>query len=167
MPRTVRPLSDAAIRAAKPRAKPFRLFDGLGLYIEVHPSGAKLWRMKYRFDGKEKRLAFGAWPEVSLAQARARRADARRILAEGIDPGQARRRAAPSFDAVAREWIGRHLAPKAEKHRVSVARRLERDVLPFLGDRPVDEITAPEVLDVVRRIEARGALETAHRALRT
>ena len=165
MPRTVRPLSDAAIRAAKPRAKPFRLFDGLGLYIEVHPSGAKLWRMKYRFDGREKRLAFGAWPEVSLAQARARRADARRLLAEGIDPGQARRRAAPSFDTVAREWIGRHLARKAEKHRVSVARRLERDVLPFLGDRPVDEITAPEVLDVVRRIEARGALETAHRAL--
>jgi integrase len=165
MPRTVRPLSDAAIRAAKPRAKPFRLFDGTGLYLDVQPSGSKLWRLKYRFAGKEKRLALGAWPEVSLAEARRRRAEARQTLAMGIDPGAAGRRTAPTFETVAREWMARHLAAKAETHRVSVARRLERDVLPFLGDRPVDAITAPEVLEVVRRIEARGALETAHRAL--
>jgi integrase len=118
-----------------------------------------------QIDNKEKPPPFGSRPEVSIAEARRRRVEARRTLAQGIDPGQAKRRTAPGFEAIAREWIARHLAPKAEKHRVSVARRLERDILPFLGDRPVDEITAPEVLAVVRRIEARGALETAHRAL--
>jgi len=164
MPRTVRPLSDAAVRATKPRPKPFRLFDGLGLYIEVHPSGAKLWRMKYRFAGKEKRLAFGAWPEVSLAQARARRADARRVLAEGIDPGQARHRAAPRFEAVAREWIGRHLPPRPK----SIAYRSRGDTNATCCPSSATGRWTRSLRSMCSKSSAasrRGPLETAHRAL--
>ena len=165
MPKHVRPLSDARLRTAKPRDKPYRLFDGLGLYAEVQPSGSILWRLKYRHAGREKRLALGRWPEVSLAEARRRRQEARRTLAHGTDPAEARAAAAVTFRAVATEWVDRYLAAKAEKHRVSVSRRLIRDVFPYLGDRPVAEISAPEVLALARRIEARGAMETAHRAM--
>lgn len=165
MPRHVRPLSDAKLRAAKPRDKPYRLFDGLGLYAEVQPSGSILWRLKYRHAGREKRLALGRWPEVSLAEARRRREEARRSLAHGTDPTEARATAAVTFRLVAVEWGERYLTTKAEKHRVSVSRRLARDILPYLGDRPVAEIAAPEVLALACRIEARGAMETAHRAV--
>ncbi|MBZ0071420.1 MAG: integrase arm-type DNA-binding domain-containing protein [Gammaproteobacteria bacterium] len=166
------PLTDTAIRNAKPGPKPVRLFDGGGLYLEISPAGGKLWRLKYRIDGKEKRLALGVYPDVSLAEARDRRSDARKLLAAGIDPSVQRKaekaartaEVTDSFEAVAREWFARHLGSKAPGHRDKVVRRLERDVFPYLGARPVGDIKAPEILAVVRRIEGR-ALETAHRAV--
>ena len=167
------PLTDSAIRNAKATTKPLRLFDGGGLYIEITPAGGKLWRLKYRVAGKEKRVALGVYPDVSLRKAREKRDEARRQLAEGIDPGvakqaeklRARQLAADSFEAVAREWIDKKLADKVAAHRDKVVRRLERDVFPYLGSQPVAQLTAPEILNVVRRVEARGILETAHRVL--
>lgn len=164
-------LSDTAIRNAKPADRQLKMFDGGGLFLLITPAGGKLWRLKYRIDGKEKLLSLGAYPAVGLRDARDRRDEARKQLAAGIDPGEARKAAAAarvaevtdSFEAVAREWFERHLAGKAAGHRDKVVRRLERDVFPYLGSRPVAEIKAPEILAVVRRIEGR-ALETAHRA---
>ncbi|MBN8745678.1 MAG: integrase arm-type DNA-binding domain-containing protein [Thiomonas arsenitoxydans] len=166
------PLTDTAIRNAKPGAKSVKMFDGAGLYLEITPSGGKLWRLKYRFMGAEKRLALGAYPAVGLKEARERRDEAKRHLADGRDPSAVKQAdkaralalAADSFEAVARDWIARHLDTKAAGHRDKVVRRLERDVLPYIGRRPVAEITAPDILAVLRRIEGRGVLETAHRA---
>lgn len=166
-------LTDASIRNLKPQGRAFRKADGFGLCIEVTPSGGKLWRFRYRYGGKANMLALGAYPEVSLAEARRRRDELREMLAQGIDPAMSRRAekaralelGATTFEAVAREWIARYLMKKAASHRDKVIRRLERDVFPHLGRRPVAEVTAPEILAVVRRIEARGVLETAHRAL--
>lgn len=166
-------LTDTAIRNAKPTEKPIRLFDGGGLYLEVAPSGGRWWRLKYRVDGKEKRLSLGVYPDVGLKEARDRRDAARKQLAAGIDPGAQRKAekatraelVANTFEAVAREWFIRHLDTKAPGHRDKIVRRLERDVFPYLGTRPIAEIKAPEILSVVRRIEARNVLETAHRAL--
>jgi integrase len=167
------PLTDAAIRKSKPAPKARKLSDGGGLFLLIAPTGGKLWRLKYRFGGKEKLLALGAYPHVTLARAREQRDEAKRQLAAGIDPGQLKKavksqqveRAANSFEAGAREWVARHLAERADSHRSRVVSRLERCVFPYLGARPVAEITAPEVLAVARRIESRGAIETAHRAL--
>lgn len=165
-------LTDIAIRTAKPTDKPYKLADGGGLYVEVYPTGGKLWRLKYRFGGKEKRLSFGAYPVVSLKDARERRDNAKRLLAGGIDPSIERKmqkaatveRAANSFETVGREWFARYSPTWAEGHATKIIRRLEADIFPWLGGRPIAEITAPEVLTVLRRIEARGALDTAHRA---
>jgi integrase len=173
MPRKAKPLTDTAIRNAKPREKPFKLFDGGGLYLEVSPAGGKLWRLKYRFGGKEKLLALGAWPEVSLSAARQQRLEARALLAQGIDPGAVRKAkklrqkalAENTFEAVAREWDARYLSNRAKSHRDKVIRRLETYVFPYLGHRPIAEITALEILTCVRRIEALNKLETAHRTL--
>lgn len=167
------PLSDTAIRKAKPADKTQRLFDGGGLYLEITPAGGKLWRQKYRFGGKEKRLAHGTYPEVSLAEARERRDNARRLLAAGTDPGEHRKaekqagedRAANSFEAVAREWFGKFAPNWAASHAGKIMGRLENDLFPWIGSRPVAEIKAPELLRCLRRIESRGALETAHRVL--
>ena len=166
------PLTNIAIRNAKPAGKPVRLFDGGGLYVEISPSGGKLWRWKYRFDGKEKRLAFGAYPEISLVFARKYREQARELLAQKIDPGEDRKkkkaekaeRASNSFELVAREWYGKHSPGWAPTHGDKVIKRLENDVFPWIGGRAIAEITAPELLKVLRRIEGRGALDTAHRA---
>lgn len=165
------PLTDTVIRKAKTSDKTRRLFDGGGLYIEISPAGGKLWRLKYRYSGKEKRLALGIYPEVSLAQARKRREAARELLADGIDPGEDRKiqkaakveQAANSFEAVAREWYARHLPNWAVSHAEKIIRRLECDVFPWLGKRPIAEIGAPDLLKVLRRVEGRGALDTAHR----
>ncbi len=167
------PLSDTAIRKAKPTDKTQRLFDGGGLYLEITPAGGKLWRQKYRFGGKEKRLAHGTYPEVSLAEARERRDDARKLLAAGTDPGEHKKaeklagedRAANSFEAVAREWFGKFAPNWAASHAGKIMGRLENDLFPWIGSRPVAEIKAPELLRCLRRIESRGALETAHRVL--
>ena len=169
------PLTDTAIRTAKPAEKPVRMFDGGGLYLEVSPAGGKLWRLKYRFDGKEKRLAFGAYPDVPLKAARERRDEARRLLADGIDPGEHKKahknaRAdaiANSFEAVAREWYSKMLPTWTPDHADKIIKRFERDVFPWIGGKPVADLNAPEVLTTVRRIEARGRLETAHRALQS
>ncbi|MGA9164365.1 MAG: integrase arm-type DNA-binding domain-containing protein [Thiobacillus sp.] len=166
-------LSDLTIKTAKPGAKPIRLSDSGGLYLEVAPSGGKLWRLKYRFNGKEKRLALGKYPEVGLKDARERRDEARKLLANEIDPGENRKvqkaakteRAANSFEVVAREWIAKFTPTWAASHTSKIVRRLEMYVFPWLGGRPIAEITAPELLAMARRIEGKGALETAHRAM--
>ncbi|MBA2410193.1 MAG: integrase arm-type DNA-binding domain-containing protein [Gammaproteobacteria bacterium] len=165
-------LTDSAIRNSRPTEKPMKLIDGRGLFLLVAPSGGKWWRFRYRFEGKHKLLSLGTYPAVTLKDARVKRDEMRRLLAAGIDPGQARkaekaaRGDANSFEAVAREWIGKYAPTWAESHASKIIRRLERDVFPWIGARPVGHITAPELLAVVRRIEQRGALETAHRALR-
>ena len=166
-------LSDAAARKAKPEAKAYKMADGGGMYLEVMPTGSKYWRLKYRFGGKEKRLAFGVYPDVSLAQARERRDDARKLLANDIDPGivkQAQKAskldlAKNSFEVIAREWFVRHAPNWKENHSSKIIARLEKDIFPWIGARPIAEIAAPALLATIRRIEARGALETAHRAL--
>lgn len=167
------PLSDSAIRSAKPSGKPRRLFDAGGLYLEVSPAGGKLWRLKYRFGGKEKRLALGAYPVIGLKDARDKRDKARKLLDAGVDPSEQRKaekaaggeRAANSFEVVAREWFAKQSTQWAPNHAGKIIARLERDLIPWLGARPIAEITAPELLKVLRRIEDRGALETAHRAV--
>lgn len=166
------PLSDTAIRALKPGDKPVKVADERGLFLLVTPSGGKWWRLKYRFGGKEKLLSLGTYPDVGLKEARTRRDDARRLLADGVDPGENRKvqkaakveRAANSFEHVAREWYAKHAPNWAPSHGEKVIRRLEKDIFPWVGGRPVAEITAPEILSCLRRIEDRGALDTAHRA---
>lgn len=167
------PLTDVEIRSAKSKDKSYRLFDGGGLYLEVAPSGGKWWRFKFRFSGKEKRLSFGVYPDVGLKVARERRDDARKLLANDIDPSENRKvqkaakleRAANSFESVGREWFAKYMPGWAKGHSDKIIRRLEMDVFPWLGGRPISEITALELLTTVRRIENRGALDTAHRAL--
>lgn len=167
------PLSATAIREAKPAEKPIRMYDGGGLYLEVSPAGGKLWRLKYRFEGKEKLLALGRYPELSLKEARERRDEARKLLANSIDPSENRKaqkaakaeRATNSFEVVAREWFAKYSPSWAPTHANKIIKRLERDVFPWIGKKPAAEITAPELLAVLRRIEERGVLETAHRAL--
>lgn len=167
------PLSVTAIRNAKPGDKARKMFDGGGLYLEVAPSGGKWWRLKYRFDGKEKRLSLGVYPDVSLKDARDRRDEARKLLANEIDPSENRKarkaakieRAGNSFEVIAREWFAKHSANWSANHANRIIRRLERDIFPWIGGKPIAAITAPQLLEAIRRIEQRGALETAHRAL--
>jgi integrase len=165
------PLTDVSIRSARPKDKPFKLFDSGGLYLEVNPAGGRWWRWKYRFGGKEKRLSFGVYPDVSLKAAREKRDGARQQLAAGIDPGEARKAqklaqaGAESFEAIAREWHAKFSPGWVASHGDRILRRLENDVFPWLGKRPIAEIKAPELLAMLRRIESRGALETTHRAM--
>ncbi|KVP18849.1 integrase [Burkholderia ubonensis] len=165
------PLTDTAIKNAKPADKPVRLFDGGGLYLEVAPSGGKWWRLKYRFGGKEKRISLGVYPDVPLKEARERRDKARALLEAGADPGEAKKaekRAARlstenSFEAVAREWHAKYMPTWSASHGARLLRRLEVDAFPWIGGKPIAELAPPDVLDVLRRVEKRGALETAHR----
>ncbi len=161
-------LTDTTIRNTKPGEKPVKLFDGGGLYLLVQPNGARWWRFDYRHDGKRRTLSMGIYPEAGLKQARARRDEARKLLAAGIDPSAARKAQkiaeADSFEAVAREWHAKRAPGWAPGHAGKIIGRLEKDVFPWLGARPVGDITARELLDVLRRIEARGAIEAAHRA---
>jgi integrase len=167
------PLTDTAIRSAKPTEKPQKLADEKGLFLLVHPNGSKYWRLKYRFDGKEKGLAFGVYPDVGLKDARAKRDEARRLLADGIDPAEHRKAnknaradaVGNSFEAVAREWFTKLLPTWTPDHADKIIKRLERDVFPWIGGKPIADLNAPAVLTTIRRIEARGRLETAHRAL--
>lgn len=169
------PLTNTAIQKVKPADKSFRMFDGGGLYLEVSPSGGKLWRFKYRFDGKEKRLALGKYPDVSLKNARERRDEARTLLAGGVDPSKNREaqkaaraeRQANSFEVVAREWFEKFKPNWVQGHSDKVIRRLERDVFPWVGALPISEVRAPNLLACLRRIEGRGVVETAHRALQS
>lgn len=166
-------LTDVAIRNAKPAGKQLKLFDGHGMFMLVTPAGQKYWRLKFRFAGKEKLLSLGVYPEIGLKEARIRRDDARKLLNKGIDPSIARKvqkaatmeRAANSFEAVAREWFARQAPGWAASHADKIMCRLENDVFPWLGGRAIAEVKAPELLAVMRRIEERGALDTAHRAL--
>jgi integrase len=167
------PITDLAIRSAKATNKPQRLFDGGGMYLEVSTSGGKLWRFKYRFDGKEKKLSLGTYPDTSLADARGKRDAARKLLAAGTDPGEHRKEAAAekairainSFEAVTREWCIKKEASWVPAYATRLLRRFERDIFPMLGKKPIAEIKPPALLAVIRKIEARGAIETAHRAM--
>ncbi len=170
MPKRIIPLSDMKVQKAKSKDKTVTLFDGGGLFLMVTPSGGKLWRFKYRFEGKEKKIAFGAYPEISLLDARQRRDEARRQLANGIDPGAVRKaqkqanvQETETFEVIAREWHGRFISTWTEGHAETIMSRLERDLFPWIGKRPIAEIKAPELLTVLRRVESRGALESAHR----
>jgi integrase len=167
-------LTDTQIRNTKPQDKPQKLFDGGGLHLLVTTTGSKLWRIKYRIGGKEKLLALGAYPDISLADARDRRADVRKQLAQGVDPSSVKRlekikaklQAADTFGALADEWLDtkcKDKAPATIKQNKSI---LKNHLRPWLGSRPVKEITAPELLAVLRRIESKGTLELAHRSLR-
>jgi integrase len=168
-------LTDAKIRNAKSGEKPIKLFDERGLYLELSPSGGKWWRLKYRFGGKERRISLGVYPDVGLSEARDRRDEARKQLAAGIDPSAHRQAtkaarelaSANSFEVLAREWHASRAPSWAPGHADKILRRFELDVFPVLGFRPITEITAPELLATVRKIEKRGALDTAHRALQT
>jgi len=165
------PLTDKTIKQAKSAEKAQRLFDGGGLYLELAPAGGKWWRFKYRFEGKEKRLSLGVYPHVALKQARTRRDDAKKLLANGIDPSLHRQanklasaeRQGNSFEAVTREWLGKYSANWTETHADKVIARLEAHAFPWLGSRPIADINAKDVLAVLRRIESAGTLETAHR----
>lgn len=163
------PLNDPACRKATPQDKPFRMADGGGLYLEVMPNGSKYWRLKYRHGGKENRLAFGVYPEIGLKDARNKRDAARRLLNEGVDPGAAKRAAkmsqggGDSFEALAREWLEQTDAKRVASTNLAIKTRLEADLLPWLGKRPINEIKAPELLAALRRIEARGSLIVAKR----
>ena len=167
------PLTDVVIRGAKPTTKAIKLYDSGGLYLEVSPSGGKWWRLKYRFNGKENRISLGVYPETTLRAARDRRDTERKLLAEGIDPSKSRKteksaqanRAANSFEQVAREWFVKFSPSWAPAHAARKIRLFERDIFPWIGQQPIAEITAPELLSVLHRIEKRGVSETERRAL--
>jgi integrase len=169
------PLTDTAVKKAKPGPKPVKLSDGKGMYLLVNPTGSKLWRWKYRVLGKEKVLSLGAYPDVSLAQARDGLAAARKLLAAGADPMAKRKAdrvatrtaAENSFEAVARKWWAHWKPSRSEQHAAQVMRRFEANVFPYLGTRPVSEIQAPELVAMLKAIEARGVNDLAKRALQT
>ncbi len=168
MPRKATPLTDSAIKVAKPKDKPYKLTDGQGLYLEVMPTGSKLWRLKYRYADKEKRLAFGIYPAVPLQQARQRRTEAREQLANGIDPGeqkktdkQALKVTGLTFETLAREWFTYNSPRWAESTSYKAKLYLENDLIPGIGSRPVKSITRPELVALVRKVEARGTLNAA------
>jgi integrase len=164
------PLTDVKVRNAKPSEKQVKLSDSDGMYLLVTPNGGKCWRLKYRFGGKEKVLALGTYPEISLAEARAKRDAARRMLSQGVDPGEVRKaqkaastQETETFEVIAREWHSKFSGTWSPSHAETTMKRLKLDVFPVMGSRPIGEIKAPELLTMLRRIESRGALETAHR----
>lgn len=165
------PLTDTQIKKTKPTDKPIKLSDGSGLFLLIVPAGGKWWRFRYRFDGRQKELSMGIYPDVPLAKARERRDAARRLLGDGIDPGENRiaqktakaGRAANSFEVIAREWFEARKAKWAPSHSGRLIKRLENDVFPWIGGKPIAEIAALELLSVLKRIEGRGTLDTAHR----
>ena len=165
------PLTELACKNAKARDKQYKLADGGGLYLLVHPNGSRYWRHKYRWQGKEKLLSYGVYPETTLGEAREHRDDTRKALRAGQDPGAARKqeklvaavKSANTFEIVGREWFGKK--EWKDSHAERVMRSLEADVFPHLGERPVADITAPEILAVVRMVEKREALDIAGRVL--
>jgi len=169
------PLTDTRIRKAKPTTKSYKLSDGGGMYLLVAPDGARYWRLDYRCAGKRRTLALGVYPTVTLAEARTRRTDARALLAKGIDPGAAKKatkRAAKlasenTFEAIAREWINNERHRLAPKYWALLLARLEADVFPQIGSRPIADIDAPELLEALRKVERRGVIETARRLRQT
>lgn len=164
-------LTDTAIRKAKPTDKPLKLSDGAGLYLLLNPNGSRWWRFDYRYGGKRKTLSMGTYPDTGLADARARRDEARKLLAAGVDPGEQRKavklagaeRAANSFAVIAEEWLAKQAGRMAPATLAKARWTLDDLVLPWIGDRPIAEIDPPEVLRLLQRIEERGAHETAHR----
>jgi hypothetical protein len=166
-------LTDIKIKTAKPKEKDYKLSDSEGLFLLVASTGGRRWRFKYRFGGKEKLLALGTYPDISLQEARTK-LRSRNMLADGIDPGAERKAlkeaqveqaaiAENTFEVVAKEWYDKFSETWEPRHAETVISRLKRDVFPSLGNRPISEIKAHDLLDVLRRVEGRGALESAHR----
>ncbi len=167
------PLTDKAIRNAKPKAKPFKLTDGGGLFLSIQPNGGKWWRYRYRFAGRQKLLALGVYPDVGLADARERHALARKTLAAGIDPGAAKKEAKrqavlkneTTFETIAKEWCESRKHKWVTSYSEAMMVRLQNHIFPRLGNRPITEISAPEFLSVVRVVEKSGALDLAQRLM--
>lgn len=165
------PLTDTAIRNTKPTDKPFKVTDGQGLFILVNPNGSKWWRLKYRIAGKEKLLSLGTYPATTLKEARAKRDEAKRQIAAGIDPSAQRKavkmateeRCANSFEVICREWLNWKRSNVQEAQYLKALARQEKDVFPWLGQKAIADITAPEILSVLKRIDDRGARYTAHK----
>ncbi|MBI5557215.1 MAG: integrase arm-type DNA-binding domain-containing protein [Deltaproteobacteria bacterium] len=171
MPKRIAPLTDTKVRTVKPTEKPQKLFDGGGLFLLVTPTGGKLWNLKYRINGKESRIALGAYPDVSLAEARQKRDQARALLVNGVSPSDTKKaqkaadtQETETFEVIAREWHAKFAPSWKASHSDKIIRRLELYIFPWIGSRPIKSITAPELLAALRRIEAKGTLETAHRA---
>lgn len=168
-------LTNNEVKNAKPREKAYKLSDGDGLFLLVAPNGSKYWRLKYYFDGKEKLLALGVYDEITLADARLKRNKARELLVKEIDPGQLKQEnkrsrkiaAENSFESIAREWHEKFSIKWTPKHSARILGQFEKEIFPWLGKRPITQITAPDLLAVLRRTESRGAIETAHRAHQT
>lgn len=169
------PLIDHQCKTAKPKTKPYKLADAGGLYLEVKPHGSKLWRLKYRYLGKENRISLGSYPETTLKEAREKQTAAKKLLASGIAPAQAKKdekrqaylNAENTFEAIAREWHEHNSAKWTPKYAADLLHRIEADIFPEIGHRPLSMISPPEVLDMLRKIENRGANEIARRALQT
>ncbi len=168
-------LTDTAIRTTKSRDKQFKLSDERGLYLLITPNGGKLWRLKYRINGKEKVLSFGAYPDVSLADAREKRDQARKIIVSGADPGEIRKASktesaanqANTFELWAGKWWQHWRVGKSERHAAYAKRRLESDIYPAIGKKPINDITAYEIVDAIKGIAERGAVDIAKRAHQT
>lgn len=166
-------LSDTKVRTVKAKDKPFKLADERGLFLLVQPTGGKLWRLKYRIDGKEKSLSLGTYPDVSLADAREKRDQARKLIATGDDPSALRKaikagkqeRASNSFEVIARLWLKNYSANLSPATAEKNLRLFERDIFPWIGDKPIADLKPKDILDAARRIEARGAVDTAKRAI--
>ncbi|MEX0583595.1 MAG: integrase arm-type DNA-binding domain-containing protein [Sneathiella sp.] len=166
-------LTDIKCKSASARDKPYRLSDGKGMYLEVRPKGGKYWRFKYRFVGKEKLLALGVYPETSLAEAREKLLQARKLLENGIDPSQDRKKkkalakesAENTFEVIAWEWYANRKSRWRERYAEEIITRLEKDIFPEIGNYPILEIEPPLLLQVIRKIENRGAYELAKRQL--
>ena len=164
-------LTDMRVRNANPRTKPYKLSDGGGMYMLVKPDGGRYWRLDYRFAGKRRTLSLGVYPTVTLSNARARREEGRRLLAQSIDPNAVKKASkrsakiasANTFEAIAREWIANQRDRLAVQYSTRLVARLEADIFPHIGSRPIAEIDAPELLDVLRKVEKRGVIETARR----
>ena len=169
------PLTDIAIRTAKLKDKPYKLSDAGGLYLLIQPNGSKYWRLKYRFAGKEKLLSIGVYPVINLSEAREKSLDAKKLLANNIDPSQTKKKdklnqlinTEHSFETIAHDWHNNQKQRWSVGHATSIYKRLQADILPLLGSKQINEIKAPELLTVLRLIEARGAIDIAHRALQT
>jgi integrase len=162
------PLTDSQARNAKPKERPYKLTDGQGLFLLVRPNGSRLWRLKYRYRGKEKLLSLGPYPAIGIAAARVKRNSAKELLAEGKDPIQNKaetvREVDNSFRAIAQLWHDNRKSSLDPAHALRVWSRMDRDVFPVIGYKAIQEITAPDVLDMIRKIEARGALDVSRRA---
>jgi integrase len=161
------PLTDIKVKSAKPTDKAYKLTDGGGMYLLVKPNGSKYWRLKYRFVGKEKMLSIGVYPDVSLADARQKRDEARKVLAAGGDPGEVKKAdklaqklsTENTFEAIAREWHKQKADRWSLRYRDEIIDTFEKDIFPYLGRRPIAEIKPMELLETLRRLEKRGALE--------
>jgi hypothetical protein len=170
MPKRIVPLSDVQVSKAKPKDKPYKLTDGGGLFLLVTPSGGKLWKLKYRFSEMEKKLSFGAYPSITLADARQRREDARKLLANGIDPGEIKKaqkasthaESNNSFEVIARAWHTVNTPSWSESHTKTTLERLEKNIFPWIGPKPIIEIRLTDIKSVLHRVEQR-APESARR----